>query len=377
MGYQDEDELSEEGFLEMMADYDKLDKLQKQYRELPNSPQRVELCREFVALADKLEEPAQQIIGRYDLAWSYAFGDDPAKALPVCAEYIQLQKDNPDATGVPDGVPVVHITMLASSLARRLPQIPLDECERLLMEFRRQVRTYGVGERLWQCHACDFAAMTGDLQGLADHLNRFQAAPRDDTSDCEVCEAGSTGEFMMVLGRLDEAVDIAADLLKEGKYCDEQPWHLLSNLTDDALNRRDLDAAERYATAMLIQPIENPTDLRRAGTLLRMEAAFGAGEDGVKVLEKCLPWTANFWDQELLFYFYLGAADFCQAHSAQHPEIKLPPVPGFADRPATGVYDCAALAQWFWSQAEKIGARFDRRNNCPNYQKKLDAARKR
>ena len=31
MGYQDEDELSEEGFLEMMADYEKLEKLQEQY----------------------------------------------------------------------------------------------------------------------------------------------------------------------------------------------------------------------------------------------------------------------------------------------------------------------------------------------------------
>lgn len=37
-----------------------------------------------------------------------------------------------------------------------------------------------------------------------------------------------------------------------------------------------------------------------------------------------LPWTANFWDQELLFYFYLGAADFCQAYNIQHTEIKLP-----------------------------------------------------
>lgn len=361
----------------MTNQHNELERMQKQYREMPNSTQKVELCREFVALADQLEERAQQIIGRYDLAWAYAFGDDPAKALPVCAEYIQMQTDSPNATGVPDGVPVVNIAMLASSLARRLPQISLDQCERLLMEFRRQVRSYGVGERLWQCHASEFAAMTGDLQGLSDHLNRFQAAPRDDASDCEVCEAGSTGEFMLALGRLDEAVDIAAELLKQGKYCDEQPWLLLSNLTDDALNRRDLDAAERYATAMLIQPIEKPTDLRRAGTLLRMEAAFGAGEDGIKALEKCLPWTENFWDQELLFYFYLGAADFCQAHSIQHTEIKLPPVPGFADCPTTGVYDCVALAQWFWSQAEKIGARFDRRNNYLNYQKKLDAVQKR
>ena len=142
------------------------------------------------------------------------------------------------------------------------------------------------------------------------------------------------------------------------------------------MNRRDLDAAERYATAMLIQPIERPADLRRAGTLLRMEATFGAGEDGIKVLAKCLPWTENLWDQRLLFYFYLGAADFCQAHGAQHTEIKLPSVPGFTDRPENGLYDCAALAQWFWSRAAEIGERFDRRNGCPNYEKQLRAVRR-
>ena len=166
------------------------------------------------------------------------------------------------------------------------------------------------------------AAMTGDLRGLADHLSRFQAAPRDDTSDCEVCEAGLTARFMLALGRKDEAINIAVELLKQGKYCGEEPWTLLAILTEDALNRQDLDAAERYATAMLIQPVERPADLRRAGTLLRMEAAFGAGEDGIKLLAKCLPWTENLWDQRLLFYFYLGAADFCQAHSVQHTEIK-------------------------------------------------------
>ena len=127
---------------------------------------------------------------------------------------------------------------------------------------------------------------------------------------------------------------------------------------------------------MLIQPVERPADLRRAGTLLRMEAAFGAGEDGIKLLTKCLPWTENLWDQRLLFYFYLGAAEFCQAHSVQHAEIKLPPVPDLADRPENGLYDCAALARWFWDRAEEIGGRFDRRNGCPNYEKQLRAVRR-
>ena len=371
MGYQDEDELSEEGFLEMLADYDKLGKLQEQYRELPHSPQRVELCREAVAVADRLEEPAEQMIGRFDLAYAYIFGDDPAKALPVCAEFMRLHQEDPGELGEAEGDAVISVAMLASSIARRLPQIPLEQCKSLLMEFRDQVRAYGLGERLWQCHAGEFAMMTGDLAALEEHLERFRAAERDDVSDCAVCEACAMAEYLLALDRRAEAVGIVEELLQKKEFCKEQPWKLLSILTDDALERNDLQEAERFSAAMVIQPIKTAADLRRVGTLLRMNGSSGDWKDGLKLLKKSLPWTNNFWDQELLFYFYLGAASFCQAHSPRHPEIKLPPVPGFADCPADGVYDCAALARWFWKRAKEIGGRFDRRNGCPNYRERL------
>ena len=196
-----------------------LDRMQKELREMPSSPQRLGLCQEFVALADREQARAQQISGRYDLAWAYATAGDPAKALPVCAEFLQMQKETPNTSGDPhlEAVLAVNTACLACDLACDLPQIPLEQCDALLMEFRRQVRTHGMGERLWQSYAGKVAAMTGDLRGLADHLSRFQAASRDDTSDCEVCEAGLTARFMLALGRKDEAINIAVELLKQGK----------------------------------------------------------------------------------------------------------------------------------------------------------------
>ena len=289
MGYQDEDELSEEGFLEMLADYDKLGKLQEQYRELPHSPQRVELCREAVAVADRLEEPAEQMIGRFDLAYAYIFGDDPAKALPVCAEFMRLHQEDPGELGEAEGDAVISVAMLASSIARRLPQIPLEQCKSLLMEFRDQVRAYGLGERLWQCHAGEFAMMTGDLTALEEHLERFRAAERDDVSDCAVCEACAMAEYLLALDRRAEAVGIVEELLQKKEFCKEQPWKLLSILTDDALDRNDLQEAERFSAAMVIQPIKTAADLRRVGTLLRMKGSSGDWKDGLKLLKKSLP----------------------------------------------------------------------------------------
>ena len=195
MGYQDEDELSEEGFLEMMADYEKLEKLQEQYRELPHSPQRVELCREAVAVADRLEEPSEQLAGRFDLAYACIFGDDPAKALPVCAEFMRLHQENPGELGEAEET----LRDLGGHVGQfhRPPPAPdsvgavRSPCS---WNSGGQVRTHGIGERLWQSYAGKVAAMTGHLASDWRTISsRFQAAPRDDTSDCEVCEAGADG----------------------------------------------------------------------------------------------------------------------------------------------------------------------------------------
>ena len=120
-----------------------LDRMQKELREMPSSPQRLGLCQEFVALADREKARAQQISGRYDLAWAYA-----------------------TAGGKPhlEAVLAVNIACLACDLACDLPPIPLEQCDALLMEFRRQVRTHGMGERLWQSYGGKVAAMTGDLR---------------------------------------------------------------------------------------------------------------------------------------------------------------------------------------------------------------------
>ena len=131
-------------------------------------------------------------------------------------------------------------------------------------------------------------------------------------------------EYLLALGHRAEAVGIVEELLQKKEFCEEQPWKFLSILTDDALERNDLQAAERFSAAMVIQPIKTAADLRRVGTLLRMNSSARDWKNGLKLLKKSLPWTNNFWDQELLFHFYLGAASFCQAHSPKHPEIKQP-----------------------------------------------------
>ena len=86
---------------------------------------------------------------------------------------------------------------------------------------------------------------------LEEHLDRFRAAERDDVSDCAVCETGAMAEYLLALGRRTEAVVLVEELLEKQEFCEEQPWKLLSILTDDALARNDLREAEHFSAAMI------------------------------------------------------------------------------------------------------------------------------
>ena len=367
----DPDEIPED-MLDFFADYDRMEQLRKDYQDLPWGPQRTELNREYVALADKLEEPFDQLAGRYQLAYAYILGDDPAKALPVCAEFMALQQEHPDEL---DGGSVAMIAMLASSVARDLPQIPKAQCAALLEEFHQAVLACHSGERLWEYHACEYALMTGDREAAEAHLKRFQELPRDDLSDCEACEVSGAAEILLRLGRREEAMAALAPVLEQRITCAQQPWEALSTLIHDALGRGDVRAARQFGKELLRRPIENQNDLPYAGALLRLESAdSGGGWADAALLERCLSWARQLWDQKRRFWFFLGAGAFCPPLGEMPTGVRLSlptdfPIPG-----ADHTYSCQALEAWLRAEGEKIARAFDRRNGCVYYQEILRRA---
>ncbi|MFR6187005.1 MAG: hypothetical protein ACLUJG_16830 [Lawsonibacter sp.] len=112
--------------------------------------------------------------------------------------------------------------------------------------------------------------------------------------------------------------------MQKKEFCEEQPWKFLSILTDDALDRNDLQEAERFSAAMVIQPIKTAADLRRVGTLLRMKGSSGDWKDGLKLLKKSLPWTEEFLGPGAAVLLLCGGSQLLSgpqraAHRGQSP----------------------------------------------------------
>lgn len=336
---------------------------QRVYRNLPYGAKRLAATLDALSAAEGLD-PSSRASVLYDLAWAYAVGDDPAKALPTCAEFFALLEQYPDAVNSKTKAP--SAAMIANYVAMELPQIPLAQCRSLLEQFHQQVKKYGIGERLWQIHACHYSLMTGDEAGAEQHLQAFRTTPRDAISDCEACEAGNTAECLMNLGRREEAKAVLQPVLDGSLTCGHQPWSSLSMLIHDALDHGELEEAEVLGQRLAHAPLRNCSDLTSAGALLRLWAATDLGRT-ISLLEKGISWSIGMWDQSLLFDLYRGAWAVCSKLGERQEKIPLQLPKKFPCWQADGIYDSGTLAEWFYTQMGEIANRFDRRNGTTIY----------
>lgn len=336
---------------------------QKIYKRLPFGAQRLALTLDALSAAEKLDPHCRALV-RYDLVWAYGLGADPAKALPACAEFFALLEEYPDV--VDDKHMAPSVAMIANYVAMNLPQIPLAQCRALLEQFHRQVKRYGVGERLWQIHACHFSLMTGDRSGAEQHLQAFRTTARDAISECESCEAGNTAECLLNLGRREEARAVLQPVLDGLLTCAQQPWSALSMLIHDALNHNELEEAKKLGQRLAKRTLCKCTDLTSVGALLRLWASVDL-QPAIGLLEKGIQWSIGVWDQSLLFDFYRGAWEVCSKFGERQEKIPLQLPKKFSCWQADGIYDSVVLAEWFYTQMAEIADRFDRRNGTHFY----------
>ncbi|MBT2471994.1 tetratricopeptide repeat protein, partial [Streptomyces sp. ISL-66] len=108
------------------------------------------------------------------------------------------------------------------------PEVPLESAIGWLDEMERRYRIAGYGERpvreseLWLAHA------TGDDERAGRAYARWQAAERDDMSDCHACELNSQGHYAVLRGDDAEALEVWQPVLTGERTCAEEPHRVLA-----------------------------------------------------------------------------------------------------------------------------------------------------
>lgn len=349
-----------------------LSAMRTQYINLAYGQARVVANRNAVAAADQMEEsPYYRVIMRRDLAWALAVGDDPAVALPVCAEYFSLLEQYPDALSDNHGSDIIGVAMVAFHTAFSLPQIPLAQCNALLGQFEAMVKRYGMGDQIFHLHLCNFYQKTGRMEEALTCYEKAQSLPRDGMSDCPTCDVCNRASFLVAFGRREEGEEMARPVLEGQMTCEQQPQEILSVLLKDDLKRGCWTEATLKAKRLYRIAHRNKNDLGFVGDVLRCWA-FTDLDRAVTAMEKHLKWSIGMWEQTRPSSFFIGAWLTCAQAAKKREVLQLNLPSAFPLYQEDGTYPCQVLADWFYDKSAEIAAAFDGRNGTTDYADELN-----
>jgi tetratricopeptide (TPR) repeat protein len=329
--------------------------------ELPYGEARTVLVEEALRHAEASGDDVLSFRVRMDLTVAYQYGGEPIKTFSTFSRCLSDFDRDPGRYGEDAQYRLLwHFKAAVNSLTK-FPEVPLDRAYAVLDDMERR---YGLGghslhavysRREW------VAQHLGDAKAAEHWYAKWHAAPRDELSDCIGCDPSSKVAHLAWRGRDDDALAIAAPVLREEFSCSEQPQDILTELVPIYLrNGRVEEARDAHRRAYRIMR-SNIRDLGSIGTHLEFCARTGNEARGLEIVERHLGWLDRAPSPNAALRFAAGAALVLRRlREAGHGEVAVRR-PAHGDRPA-GEVSVAELGAELAATATELAGRFDARN---------------
>lgn len=335
----------------------------EQIMALPMGPDR--LARSEAMLTDAqfgASFPAEFVARSEILTVMYYLPDDP-RALTHYA-WLRRSLGGRDLADE-DRLDVLWKMKWAMSAMLDNPRMSLDAVRSSIDDIAVLFETEGFSQRPVEAHRAWLAQETGDQDRLAEAMRAWEAAPRDELSDCHACELRERA------GRLRDLDPVAAtELLQpvlDGEVtCAEEPGFSLSVAAELALERGDLEATidlhRRGWRLAHDKPALSPAMCRHLLLLTRL----GNVDRSVHLLVPRLPWRDELVAPDEREYF-AAVAGFVLAVAA---------ATGVAPESVDG-RPVAELAGELDAEADELASLFDQRNASTAHAERLARIRDR
>ena len=340
------------------------EKLSRLMEKLPKGKPRIDAYEEAIRLADQTKDTYWRLGFRFHYASGAAAEFGPIfEAAPL-----KIQKD-----------PVMidaylMITQLGVDVMQNLPQIPMAQYEALLEQYDQLTKRYGIGRRTYYWQMMGRWEYADPEQALEYIELAMQTPPDDHFGNCNACEHSWAAKQYIRLGRLEEAQRYIQPLeTYRFSPCENSFQNIWAASLEYALDRGDLETAVPLAQKLYKKGNRNRTDLRFLGPVLRCWGMANA-DRGLALFARRLEWSIGMWDQKKVYDFDKGACILFRRLAGVRQTVKLELPQAFPLWREDGRYPVQELADWFLTQAETIGRRFDRRNRSHYFEDDLAAA---
>lgn len=159
---------------------------------------------------------------------AYLYSSESPKMLVPFARLLQEYDKDPGAFSEWDAHSLFWQFKWIATAISHSPEVPLASATGWLDEMERRYRIAGYSERPVREAELWLADSTGDDERAGQAYAHWQAADRDDMSDCHACELNGQGQYAMMRGDDAEALKVWQPVLSGERTCAEEPHRVLA-----------------------------------------------------------------------------------------------------------------------------------------------------
>jgi tetratricopeptide (TPR) repeat protein len=340
----------------MMRDRAAVDSELIAVRRLPYGRARTLAAERIMAEVQAEGPQASRAFAGLVLLESYHHSGEPMKALVPFAQVLRLADTQPDLLDEGDWQMLLWSFKWLLADVMEHPDVPVSRVEELIADMAARYAVAGVGTDA----VAYVRSRWADACQAADAETVFEAwvaTPRDDYSQCQVCDPGDRAAHLLDGDRRDEAVRLMEEAVDSGRTCLSEPADMLSRLALaylDAGRDGEAIAAHRRSVAQLDQAeVDLPVIRGRVLQFLARTGAVAAVVRRIEADQRLLTGTTMLPMEHLSVLVQVGGAAQLVAAASPATAVRLTEVPART---------LDELAGWCRHRADELARRFDLRH---------------
>ncbi|MBB2944826.1 tetratricopeptide (TPR) repeat protein [Actinoplanes lutulentus] len=264
--------------------------LLNQAEDLPYGAAQIALVEQVLRHVDGAGDPALAFYTRLFATTAYMYGGEPVKSFPTFSWCVADFDRKPAPYHERWTHNLLWLFKNMVNALTRFPEVPLARTYVVLDDMERRYREHGRGLQAVYKHRYLVAQHIGATEEAQGWFEKWQAAPRDELSDCAGCDPTSLAYHLIGKEQFAEAVELAEPVLAGHLSCSEQPQSILSELMVAYLRSgRPAEAADAHRRSYLIER-NNLADFGGIGDHISFCARSGNEHRGLEILQRHIDW---------------------------------------------------------------------------------------
>ncbi len=324
-------------------------------RGMPHGPAKIEAAERQARLVDAEGPQEARVFALWVLLEAYHWGGETDRALVVFAKLVRLWDERPELFDATDREMFFWSFKWMVSALGEYPSVGAEQIDRTLQDMTDRYQLAGLGMDAVAFERFEWARQR-HAPVVEEYFEQWRLTPRDENSQCEVCEPGDQAAWLIDTGRVDEGVRLIETTLEQGGRCATEPADMLAALAEAYVEQgRGEDAARAHRRAVAeLAATESDMAVAR-GRRIRLAARTGRPDRALQFLleDQHLLTQADTPLRRLRFLLGVGAAT--AVLRAQHGDLPV----SLRQVPAATVRE---LDVWVRSEAQALAEAFDARN---------------